>query len=209
VELFFQDGLDLVCDRLGLARPFAARHGAFVLVEAAAGSDPTVELAGTIDSIAGIADVAVAGDDRAARDLWRYREAHTEAINLLGPPHKLDVTLPADQLSGFVGEVRGQVSAVAPGATVWLFGHAADGNIHVNVTGVDPHDDRVTDAVLRLVARRRGSISAEHGIGSAKRQWLSLVRSSAEIDAFRAIKRALDPAGMLNPNVLLPAVDDR
>ena len=155
VELFFQDGLDLVCDRLGLARPFPARHGAFVLVEAAAGTDPTVELGEAIDRLAGPADVAVAADDRAARDLWRYREAHTEAINLLGPPHKLDVTLPADQLPGFVAEVRDQVSAVAPEAVVWLFGHAADGNIHVNVTGVDPDDDRVTDAVLRLVAPPR------------------------------------------------------
>ena len=212
VEVFFQDGLDLVCDRLGLARPFAARHRTFVLVEAAAGTDPTVELAGTIDALAGIADVAVAGDDRAARALWRYREAHTEAINLLGPPHKLDVTLPAHELPRFIEEVRDQVSAVAPDARVWLFGHAADGNIHVNVTGVDPDDDRVTDAVLRLVAQRHGSISAEHGIGTAKRQWLHLVRSFAEIDAFRAIKRALDPNGVLNPHVLLPPVgttDDR
>ena len=206
VELFFQDGLDLVCEQGGLARPFAARHHAFVLVEAGAASDPTVEVGAVIDALPGIADVAVAGDDRAARELWRYREAHTEAINLLGPPHKLDVTLPADQLAGFVGEVRGQVNAVAPDATVWLFGHAADGNVHVNVTGVDPHDERVTDTVLHLVARRHGSISAEHGIGTAKRQWLHLVRSRAEIDAFRAIKRALDPDGVLNPHVLLPPV---
>jgi FAD/FMN-containing dehydrogenase len=208
VEVFFQDGLDLVCNRLGLARPFATRHDAFVLVEAAAGSDPTVELAEAIDVLAGLADVAVAADDRAARDLWRYREAHTEAINLLGPPHKLDVTLPADQLPLFVAEVRDQVSAVAPDAAVWLFGHAADGNMHVNVTGVDPDDDRVTDAVLRLVARRHGSISAEHGIGTAKRRWLSLVRSVTEIEAFRSIKRALDPDGVLNPHVLLPPVGD-
>ena len=208
VELFFQDGLDLVCERLGLARPFAARHRAFVLVEAAAGTDPTVALADAIEGLAGLSDVAVAGDDRAARDLWRYREAHTEAINLLGPPHKLDVTLPADQLPGFVAEVADQVSAVAPDAVVWLFGHAADGNIHVNVTGVEPDDDRVTDAVLQLVARRRGSISAEHGIGTAKRKWLHLVRSRTEIDAFRAIKRALDPDAVLNPHVLLPNVDD-
>jgi FAD/FMN-containing dehydrogenase len=207
VELFFQDGLDLVCERLGLARPFAARHHAFVLVEAGAASDPTVEIGAVIDALPGLADVAVAGDDRAARELWRYREAHTEAINLLGPPHKLDVTLPADQLAGFVAEVRDQVSAVAPDAMVWLFGHAADGNIHVNVTGVDPHDERVTDTVLRLVARRHGSISAEHGIGTAKRQWLHLVRSRAEIDAFRAIKRAFDPDGVLNPHVLLPSLD--
>jgi FAD/FMN-containing dehydrogenase len=209
VELFFQDGLDLVCDRLGLLRPFAARHVAFVLVEAAAGTDPTAELADAIEDLTGVADVAVAGDDRAARDLWRYREAHTEAINLLGPPHKLDVTLPAVQLPAFVSEVRGHVAAVAPEAVVWLFGHAADGNIHVNVTGVDPDDDRVTDAVLRLVARLHGSISAEHGIGTAKRQWLTLVRSSTEIDAFRAIKRALDPDGVLNPHVLLPPLDER
>jgi FAD/FMN-containing dehydrogenase len=61
---------------------------------------------------------------------------------------------------------------------------------------------------LQLVARRHGSISAEHGIGTAKRQWLSLTRSATEIDAFRAIKRALDPKGVLNPHVLLPAVND-
>ena len=162
-----------------------------------------------IDALAGVADVAVAADDRAARDLWRYREGHTEAINLLGAPHKLDVTLPADQLAGFVAEVREHVAPVAPDAAVWLFGHAADGNIHVNVTGVAPDDDRITDAVLRLVARRHGSISAEHGIGTAKRAWLSLVRSPAEIDAFRAIKRALDPDNVLNPHVLLPSDDGR
>ena len=55
-----------------------------------------------------------------------------------------------------------------------------------------------------LVSELHGSISAEHGIGSAKRRWLPLVRSDAEIAAFRAIKRALDPAGILNPHVLLP-----
>ena len=110
VELFFQDGLDLVCDRLGLPRPFAARHHAFVLVEAAAHNDPTAELGGAIDALHGVADVAVAADARAARDLWRYREGHTEAINQLGPPHKLDVTLPADQLAAFVAEVGPRVT---------------------------------------------------------------------------------------------------
>jgi FAD/FMN-containing dehydrogenase len=204
VELFFQDGLDLVCDSLGLARPFVARHVAFVLVEAAARTDPTLELAQAIDALVGAADVAVATDDRAVRDLWRYREGHTEAINRLGAPHKLDVTLPADELSRFVREVRDQVAVCAPDALTWLFGHAADGNIHVNVTGVAPDDDRITDAVLQLVARRRGSISAEHGIGSAKQPWLSLVRTPAEIKVFRAIKAALDPNDILNPNVLLP-----
>ena len=208
VELFFQDGLDLVCDRLGAARPFSARHVAFVLVEAAARFDPTDELGLAIDALTGVADVAVAADERVARDLWRYREGHTEAINLLGPPHKLDVTLPAHELAAFAVEVRATIASVAPTAAVWLFGHAADGNLHVNVTGVAPDDDRITDVVLRLVARRHGSISAEHGIGNAKRAWLELVRTPEEIAAFRAIKRAFDPGNVLNPNVLLPAVSE-
>jgi FAD/FMN-containing dehydrogenase len=209
VELFFQDGLDLVCERLGLARPFAGRHAAFVLVEAAGRADPLEQLASVIETLAGVADVAVATDDRSARELWHYREGHTEAINLLGAPHKLDVTLPAEELAGFVADVRASIAGVAPDANTWLFGHAADGNLHVNVTGVAPDDDRITDAVLRLVAHRHGSISAEHGIGTAKRAWLSLVRTAAEIDAMRAIKKALDPHDVLNPNVLLPPVDNR
>jgi FAD/FMN-containing dehydrogenase len=198
-----------VCDRLGLARPFARPHHAFVLVEAAGRADPTAELAAAIDTLRDVSDSAVATDDRAARDLWRYREGHTEAINQLGPPHKLDVTLPGDELAAFVVEVCDDIAAIAPDARVWLFGHAADGNIHVNVTGVAPDDEEITDTVLRLVARRHGSISAEHGIGTAKRAWLSLVRSAAEIDAFRAIKSALDPTHMLNPHVLLPRENDR
>ena len=85
----------------------------------------------------------------------------------------------------------------------WLFGHAADGGVHVNVTGVDPADETVDEAVFELVSELGGSISAEHGIGSAKRRWLQLMRSDSEIAAMRAVKRALDPAGILNPNVLL------
>jgi len=204
IELFFQDGLDLVCDRLGLARPFAKRHDAFVLIECAGRTDPAPALAAAIESLAAVRDVAVATDDRTARRLWRYREAHTEAINLLGPPHKLDVTLPAGALGGFVARVRQRLRELVPSAQVWLFGHAADGNMHVNVTGVAPDDDSVTDAVLRLVVEMRGSISAEHGIGTAKRRWLHLVRTGDEIAAYRAIKRALDPAGVLNPHALLP-----
>jgi FAD/FMN-containing dehydrogenase len=65
-------------------------------------------------------------------------------------------------------------------------------------------EHRVTEAVLALVSRAGGSISAEHGIGVAKREWIALTRSAAEIDAMRAVKRALDPDGVLNPGVLLP-----
>jgi FAD/FMN-containing dehydrogenase len=101
--------------------------------------------------------------------------------------------------------VRAVIERVAPGATVVLFGHVADGNVHVNVVGPPPDDDAVDDAVLHLVAERGGSISAEHGIGRAKARWLHLARSPAEVAAYRAVKSAIDPAGILNPHVLIPS----
>lgn len=204
IELFFQSGLELVCTQLQLSRPFAVAHEAYVLVEAAAQSDPTTTIAAAVDRLAGTADVAVATEVNMARSLWRYREAHTEAINLIGPPHKLDVSLPFDHLAEFVRDVEARVHTVAPAARVWLFGHAGDGNVHVNVTGVAPDDEGITAAVLGFVAELHGSISAEHGIGSAKRAYVELVRTRDEIDVMRDIKRAVDPNGVMNPHVLLP-----
>jgi FAD/FMN-containing dehydrogenase len=207
LELFFDNGLRLVCDRLGLTRPFPSAHAAYVLVEAAANTDPTDALGRAVEQCVAVADVAVATDAVAARALWRYREGHPEAVNLEGVPLKLDVALPADRLGEFIATVPGRVGAIAPAAAVWMFGHAGDGNVHVNVTGVALDDERVTASVFELVAASHGSISAEHGIGSAKRAYLHLVRSPVEIATYRAIKRALDPNGILNPNVLLPAAD--
>jgi FAD/FMN-containing dehydrogenase len=159
-----------------------------------------LEWDGDVDALAGVdaVDIAVAEDSQRRAELWRYREQITESINRIGIPHKLDVTLPLGEIAAFCDEVR----AVVP-HRVFLFGHVGDGNIHVNIVGPDPDDDSVDGQVLELVAARGGSISAEHGIGTAKKQWLHLNRSVEEIAAFAAIKRALDPHGILNPNVLL------
>ncbi len=99
------------------------------------------------------------------------------------------------------------IASTSPDAAtyeVYLFGHLATGNVHVNVVGPVDGDLRTDEAVLRLAAALGGSISAEHGIGVAKARWLPLTRSAAEIDAMRRIKLALDPGGVLNPGVLLP-----
>jgi FAD/FMN-containing dehydrogenase len=207
IELFFAVGLALVCERLGLPRPFPSEHVAYVLVEAAADTDPTEALAGAVAQSPRVADVAVATDPAAQRALWRYREGHPEAINLLGRPLKLDVSIPAARLGAFVADVPARVASVAPHAEVWMFGHAGDGNVHVNVTGTLDADE-VTEAVFELVAALHGSISAEHGIGTAKRSYLPLVRSPEEIAVYRALKRTLDPNAILNPNVLLPREGD-
>jgi len=206
-ELVLAPGMELVCSVTGAGLPFPAPHPVYLLIEVADRTDPTGPLAEAVDGIDDLSDVAVATEPGPRAALWHYREAHTEAINTLGSPHKLDVTLPNGALAEFVDRVPDVVRTVDPAARTWLFGHVGDGNIHVNVSGPAPDDDRVDDAVFRLVAALGGSISAEHGIGTAKKRWLHLSRTPAEIRAFRSIKHALDPAGILNPGVLLPSAD--
>ncbi len=205
-ELMLADGVALVCRAFDRRPPLASPAPALVLVEARADIDGAAAeaLGHALAADPAVAGSVVATDRAGAEALWAYRHDHTLAINTLGPPHKLDVTLPLAGLARFVAEVPERVRAVAPQARVWQFGHLGDGNIHVNVTGLEPDDPRVDEEVLGLVARRGGAISAEHGIGTAKRTWLALNRSPAEIEVFAAIKHAFDPAGVLNPHVLIP-----
>lgn len=139
---------------------------------------------------------AVATDPPSVARFWEPRDRMAEAIARLGVPHKLDVTVPLGVLATFAEEVP---LVVAPART-FLFGHLGDGNLHVNVVEAGPDAD---ERVLDLVAAHGGSISAEHGIGRQKAPWLHLSRSPAELAAFRAVKSALDPAGVMNPGVIL------
>ena len=198
IEAMWRPALELVERQLGVGCPVALPPGGVaVLVEIDAGATPVEDLA----ALAGDREAVVATESALRTRLWQLRERITEAVALVGMPHKLDVTLPLGRLALFstqVGEAVGTADA-------YLFGHLGDGNVHVNVVGPPADDDRVDEAVLRLVAEHGGSISAEHGIGRAKRPWLALSRSATELAAFRAIKDALDPQGILNPGVLLPA----
>ena len=208
LEVVFADGIDLVCEHTGLPLPFARRWAVVLLLECggrAGTMDTTVDaLARAVDAMAGVGDSAVAADETTRERLWAYRDRHAEAINAAGVPHKLDVTVPFSRLADFEQVVRTRVREVAPGARAIVFGHLGDGNLHVNVLGLDPEDDRVDRAVLELAASMGGSISAEHGIGVAKREFLHLSRTAGEIAAMQSLKHALDPRGILNPGVLLP-----
>ena len=158
---------------LGLPDPFTPTAPVVVLAECAqrdGGTDALVDRLGAIiEAAPEVRASAVADDERNRTRFWSYREGHAEAINAAGIPHKLDVTLPFDRLVEFEPAVRARVAQVAPGARVVLFGHIGDGNLHVNVLGPPPDDLTVDDAVLDLVVEMGGSISAEHGIGIAKR----------------------------------------
>ena len=181
-ELVMAAGVDLVCQAFERRQPFASRWPVLVLVEVAspasgpaigpgrarAGSASSVAvLAGAVGALDAVRDSAVAEDGAGRAELWAYREDHTLAINTLGPPHKLDVTLPPAELARFLADVPDRVRAVAPGRSVWLFGHVADGNIHVNVTGVPDGGGRRPRRRGR--ARAGGRAGRQHQRGARHR----------------------------------------
>jgi len=207
-ELFLADGLALVMRHTGLPAPIPGNHPAYLLVECADRVDIGDTMLEALEEVGakvpGLVDIVMGDDARSRAGLWRYREAHTESINAVGVPVKLDVAVPHAELERALQELPGIVAQVAPGARTIVFGHLHEGNLHVNVLGADD-DHAVTDVVLRYVASLNGSISAEHGVGRAKSEWLSLTRSPAEVAALRSIKAALDPGNLLNPGVIFPS----
>ncbi|MGX7827815.1 FAD-binding oxidoreductase [Actinokineospora sp. 24-640] len=202
VEVVFDDGVRMVCAHREIPPPFPRAYPVYLLVEYADDHDPTEALGAVVAGLPDVLDTALAVDETGRRGLWAYREGHTEAVSALGVPVKLDVAVPPTRAAEFEAAVRAAVAETARGARLVLFGHLAEGNFHVNVVGA-PDEHAVTDAVLRAVAGFGGSISAEHGVGVAKAPWLHLTRTQAERDLYAAIKGAWDPAGILNPGVLV------
>jgi FAD/FMN-containing dehydrogenase len=206
VEVFYREGLELVRAHRRLPDPLPSPSPVYVLAECAAtDEEPLAELAEALDGIVSGDDVVIADDTAGRRALWTYRESHNEAINAQGVPHKLDVCVPLARLADFESEVRELIATHAPAARTILYGHLGDGNLHVNILGLEPDDEATDEAVLRLAAAYGGTISAEHGIGAAKPHLLHLCRRPDEISAMRALKSALDPDGLLNPGKLFRA----
>jgi FAD/FMN-containing dehydrogenase len=201
-EFFTQAGLDLLIEHAGLVPPLSGPAPVYLLLEAS-GPDAVDDLA----ALAGDRPTAVATTTGERARLWACRERHPEAAGFLGVPLKLDVSVPTAQWVRLASEVAGVVTGADPGAQVIIYGHVADGNVHVNIVPAADMDGRHQDAVFGFVASLGGSISAEHGIGALKARWLPLVRSDAERDLFTRIRSALDPAAILNPHVLPRASD--
>jgi FAD/FMN-containing dehydrogenase len=196
-EFLTRAGLAVLAEHAGLPLPLRAEVPAYLLLEAAgdgAGED-LARLAGDHPAAVGTTPA-----DRAR--LWASRERHPEAAGFLGTPLKLDVSVPAGQWVRLASQITAVVQAVDPAARVIIYGHVADGNLHVNVVPASPPDGRHEQAVFEFVASLGGSISAEHGIGALKARWLPLARSDAERALFARIRAAFDPAGILNPQVL-------
>ncbi|CAM3363386.1 FAD-binding oxidoreductase [Tsukamurella hominis] len=170
--------------------------------------DGPLDAAGAVDDLLPDDRIAVAeGEDRLR--LWRFRARTTEAVAAAGVPVKLDVGVPVESLAPARAAIVDAVAGASPDVEPVLFGHLAEGNLHVNLLaragGRIPEQlaDRLEGVVLERVLAFGGTVSAEHGIGRAKRAWLGRQRGPEQVALMRRIKDAWDPAGLLNPGAVL------
>ncbi len=158
-----------------------------------------------------ISDAAVSSSEAQYKALWALREDVSEAQAAEGKNIKHDIAVPVSQIANFVRETGELVAAAFPAVRMVTFGHVGDGNLHYNVSPpvAQDHDeflknqDAINLIVHDSVARFNGSVSAEHGLGTLRRDEAARYKSKVEMDMMRVIKQALDPQGIMNPNKVL------
>ncbi|MBY5440199.1 FAD-binding oxidoreductase [Rhizobium leguminosarum] len=154
-----------------------------------------------------VLDAAIASSVAQQKALWHMRESMSDAQKPEGGSIKHDVSVPVSKIPHFMAEAEEAVMAAMPGARICAFGHMGDGNIHYNISqplGADKDAfiarwHEMNHIVHGRVLAHCGSISAEHGIGQLKRDELAAIRPVIEIELMRRIKRAFDPADIMNP----------
>jgi glycolate oxidase subunit GlcD len=210
-EFFTQFGLLRVQQHTALRAPFEKLHPFYALVE-------TEKVSGEHDQLlesfiekameAGlIVDGVQAQNSQQVKDFWGLRENISESISAIEVAHKNDISLPLSNLTVFCAELEKLIKTEYPGFEVVLFGHIGDGNLHVNYIKPKAMDKteffkfahHADEAMFGLVKKYGGSVSAEHGIGLVKKDFLHYTRSPEEIATMKLIKKALDPHSIMNP----------
>jgi len=194
----------------GAQAPFAEVHPFYVVTEFAA--DDEAQEAAAMAAFEAcmeqgwVSDGVISTSDAQAAQLWRLREGITEAVARY-KPYKNDVSVRISAMPAFMARTQALIGEAYPHFDVVWFGHIGDGNLHINVLKPDDTDDarflqqceHVTKLLAQVLKDFDGSISAEHGIGLVKKGYLDSTRGAAEIALMKAVKRAFDPQGLLNP----------
>ena len=204
-ELMWQGYFEVAGRTIGKASPFDRAHPLYALVETL-GTDEaraTAAMDGFLESClaAGtLVDAVVAQSLEQARGLWAYREAIADLVNAHAPAVNFDISIPLPQMGAFIEGVHGLLAQRYPAQRHLFFGHLGDGNLHLTTGPYHETADflAVEELVYGAVGAVGGSLSAEHGIGVVKRDFLHHSRSPDEIALMRTLKAALDPKGILN-----------
>ncbi|MGZ5363020.1 MAG: FAD-binding oxidoreductase [Mycobacterium sp.] len=203
LELIDARASALTAEHAGVSAPVDGPW--LLLIELAGDTEQTERLAEALEDAQLTGEPAVGVDATAQQRLWQVREAVAEVLGVYGPPLKFDVSLPLSVIPTFASQAVELVSQHAPDAIPVLFGHIGEGNLHLNLVRCVLDADREHDlysAMMALIARLGGNVSSEHGVGTRKRDYVSMSRSEPDIAAMRAVKAAFDPTGYLNPAVL-------
>ena len=186
-------------------------YGAYVLIEAL-GTDPVHDAPrfeawlGQLLESGVVPNAALAQSLSDGQAFWRIRDT-TGELQPQWPGHAAyDIGLPVADMDAYVRRCQAMLHAQIPNVQSVFYGHIGDGNMHINVYqpgAPEQPKDLVNDIVYGLVREYGGTVSAEHGIGTLKRQWLGHARSPEEIELMRVIKRALDPQALLNPGKVI------
>jgi FAD/FMN-containing dehydrogenase len=154
------------------------------------------------------ADCVVAMSAAERRAIWAMRD-DVDQFHQYRPWFGFDVSMPIRHMESYVSGVRAQLDNAWPKNVCFVFGHMGDGNLHLNIHvggGDEESRRRVESIVYGGLKERQGSVSAEHGIGLEKRNYLPLCRTQQEIELMRTLKRAMDPKNILNPGKILEVI---
>lgn len=212
--------LDAVLAHQPTARaPLGERHAWNALIECVSSSSDNAALNESIEAaLAGaleeglIADAVIAANETQSEDFWALRDGISAAERAIGPAMQHDISVPVEKMPEFILAASPAIEAAFPGTRAIAFGHLGDGNVHFHVMapegavrGVweEAEGKAVSAQVYDLVTAWGGSISAEHGIGQMKIDDLARLHDPAALALMQRVKRALDPANLLNPGKLL------
>ena len=209
-EFFSEQALRYVVDKGLATHPFASSSPFYALMEFESDEgqmlEPVMALFEQAVQKGWVNDGVISQNSSQYHSLWRCRECIGEAI-AHRRPHKNDIAVPLSKLPQFFEAVPTVVRQAYADCEVIWFGHLGDGNIHLNVLKPDSwsqeifaqHCHDVNQQIFAIVQQLGGSISAEHGVGLAKKGDLHYSRTTQEIDLMRAIKQVFDPDGIMNP----------
>ncbi|EXF43608.1 D-2-hydroxyacid dehydrogenase [Pseudomonas sp. BAY1663] len=215
-EFFSDKCLDKILGRGDIPAPFETRAPFYALLEFEATTEERAEQAlATFEHCVNegwVIDGVMSQSEQQLQNLWKLREYISETISHW-TPYKNDISVTVSKVPAFLADIDAIVTSNYPDFEVLWYGHIGDGNLHLNILkpealSKEEFFDKCTSVnkwVFETVEKYNGSISAEHGVGMTKRDYLEYSRSPAEIAYMKAVKAAFDPNGIMNPGKIFAA----